>query len=162
MNLRMIIAIPPKKRRRKNVEDSERERNVQECVKDLNKKHGSVYSPMQLRIWGELRAGGFHNSLDDPPTFNTMFQRAGGESSKKQSPVVKAVTEAATAITAAVLKRPENAPVQSPVKVIESRSKLYGQLSDLKNLKDDGIMNEDEFFRERQIIMDLLQKITAK
>ena len=62
-------------------------------MKDMNKKHGSVYSPMQLRIWGELRAGGFHNSLDDPPTFNTMFQRAGGESSKKQSPVVRRGTQ---------------------------------------------------------------------
>ena len=60
---------------------------------------------MQLRIWGEMKAGGMHSSLTDPPT-TTMFVRAGGgdagpKRKSDQSAVVLALTEAATAITSA-------------------------------------------------------------
>lgn len=65
--------IPRPKKKQKN-NDSERDKKVQVYVDELN---GSKFSPMQLRIWGELKAGGRHASLDNPPTSNTMFLRSG-------------------------------------------------------------------------------------
>ena len=94
---------------------------------------------MQLHIWGEMKAGGMHSRLTDPPT-TTMFGRAGGgdAGTKRKSAVVLALTEAATAITSAVFAKPQDArgcqkPPSgngSPAKLIENRSKLYRQLSD--------------------------------
>lgn len=87
---------------------------------------------MQLRLWGEMVAGGSYASLDKPPASNTMFLQSGGESEKKQSPMVKAFTDAATAITSAVLEKPQGQQksIPSPGKLIENRSRLYRQLSD--------------------------------
>ena len=81
----------------------------------VKEKHGSTYSPMRLRIWAEMKVGGLHTSLAEPPT-TTMFHRAGGSGGKRrdaESPVIKAFTDAA-----------------NPAKVIENRKKLYKQLSD--------------------------------
>ena len=41
------------------------------------KNAGSVYTPMQYRIWGEMIAGGVHSSYEEHPNIS-MFQRAGG------------------------------------------------------------------------------------
>ena len=53
------------------------EAKVQEIVDD----HGTQYTVMQLCIWAELIAGGLYSSTSDPPSENSMFQRAGGSSS---------------------------------------------------------------------------------
>ena len=45
--------------------------------------------------------------------------------------------------------------------MIDSRSKLYKQLSDLQNLKSSGVLSEDEYLLEKESIMDLLTKLKA-
>ena len=74
--------------------------------------------------------------------------------------MTKAITDAACAITS-VLSPKHNAlpkgPNSSPVKAIESWSKLYKQLSELNNLKSIGVLSEEEYTCEKQAIMKLLQ-----
>ena len=124
---------------------------------------------MQYRIWGEMVAGGLHIDTDNPPN-TTMFARAGGgtPSRKKtqQSTAVNLFTEAAAAFSSALSPK---TPVSlcssgagtSPARVIDSRSKLYKQLSDLQNLKSSGVLSEDEYLLEKESIMDLLTKLKA-
>lgn len=50
----------------------------------------------------------------------------------------------------------------SPAKVIESRSKCYRQLAELKNLMESGLLSEEEYTSERQAIMDTLHKLKGK
>ena len=92
----------------------------------LNEKHGSSYTPMQIRIWSESIVGGIHTSLTEAPT-TSMFMRAGkGDQSKKRdqgnSSMSEALTQAALAISSALLPRPSlpsSQPVgTSPAKVI--------------------------------------------
>jgi len=162
----------PRKRHKRNsaTDDSRRNAEVQGYVDTLRTRHGSNYSPMQLRIWGEMIAGGLHTSQTDPPT-TTMFSRAGsGMKVKKDtnSPVIKAVTDAASAITSAVMGKPRDVTSLtkssngSPAKLIENRSKLYKQLSDLKNLKDAGVLSDDEYYEEKEAIMDFLKQLNPK
>ena len=47
----------------------------------------------------------------------------------------------------------------SPAKIIDNHSKLYKQLSELKNLMTAGILSEDEYLSEKETIMDLLKQL---
>ena len=151
-------------KRRRSAKESDRDKEVQEYVKELNKKHGSTYTPMQYRIWAEMKAGGLHANLDDPPT-TSMFSRAGGgNKTVTQSPIVKAVTDAATALTSVMTKPSDRSGTGggSPAKLIENRSKLYRQLSDLRNLRDDGVLSDKEYQDEKEAIMGFLKQLNAK
>lgn len=121
---------------------------------------------MQVRIWAELIAGGSYTSLDVPPHNNSMFEKAGcgGGSSKslqKDSSVSKVLAEAASAITSAFNSPKASAPSLhgSPARLIESRSKLYKQLSELQNL---GVLTDIEYAAEKDTIMELLAKLGGK
>ena len=140
---------------------------VEEIVEDLKCTHGSNFSPMQIRIWGEMIAAGMHCSTDNPPN-TSMFLRAGGssttlkgKSTQQSSVLTEALTEAASAISSALSPKPGAAQGKgtSPSKVIDGRSKLYKQLSELQNLKTSGILTEDEYASEKESIMTLLQQI---
>ena len=48
-------------------------------AKKLKAKHGSLFSPMQLRIWSEMVVGEIYSSLDEPPS-TSMFAKAGNPS----------------------------------------------------------------------------------
>lgn len=101
-------------------------------------------------------------SLDDPPQSNSMFERvgSGGSSTKtqqKEPSVAKFVAEAASAITSAF--SPKSAPslnAGSPAKLIESRSKLYKQLSELQSM---DVLADREYVQEKETIMRLLRKL---
>ena len=105
---------------------------------------------MQIRIWAELVVSGLpvytgtSLDLDDSPQNNSMFERAGagGKAAKSHgqgdSSVTKAFAEAASAMSA-LYSTPTSKASQpssySPARVIESRFKLYNQLTELQNLK---------------------------
>ena len=97
-----------------------------------------------------------------------MFMRAGGatpyrKKSVQQSPITQALTEAAVAISTALSPSPgmqlNQGTGTSPAKVIDSRSKLYKQLSELQNLKTSGILTEEEYITEKESIMTLLKQL---
>ena len=58
-----------KKKRRQPRNDEE----VQEIVERLKKKHGSNFTPMQFRIWGEMVFGGLHMNTDELPNTNYVY-----------------------------------------------------------------------------------------
>ena len=54
--------------------------------------------------------------------------------------------------------RPGASTSSSPAKMIDSRAKLYKQLSELQNLRSTGILTDAEYATEKETIMDLLKK----
>ena len=168
--MRYLLLNP--KRRKKELDDEDR---VQEIFNDLKSKHGTQYTVMQLRIWAELIAGDLYSSTSDAPSENSMFQRAGGSSSgqkKKNSTgtdIAQALSEAATAITCALTGSAKTTPVghgatitSSPAKLIDSRSKLYKQLSELQNLRSMGILTDAEYATEKETILSLLKELKSR
>ena len=98
---------------------------------------------MQYRIWAECIANGM-GTLDNAPN-TSMFKRAGnGNGSSKK-----------------VDTKPSNAAYLSPAKIIENRSKCYRQLSELRNLKDEGLISDEDYDHERGAIMGMLKKFQA-
>ena len=145
---------------------------VQDTVDQLKAKYGSSYTQMQFRIWAELIVEGMC-SIDGPPANNSMFMRAGaggGTNKKKnESPATRALTDAITAALSAKDVQESQQPtprpstsISSPAKLIENRSKLYKQLSELKNLKGCGVLDDDEYAAEKATIMDLLKQLSSK
>lgn len=149
----------------------DKDEKVQEMVEALKGKHGNKFTFMQIRIWAELIVSGLYANLDDPPQRNSMFERAGtaGKASPKadqndSNSVVKAVSEAASAITSALSGPTKtNAAVSSnsPAKLIESRSKLYKQLAELHNLKVTGVFDDTQYEMEKETILDLLRQLSG-
>ena len=155
---------PPKKKKKKV--DRDNEAKAQEIFDDLKSKHGTQYTVMQLRIWAELIAGGLYSSTCDPPSENSMFQRAGGGLSGQKKKDTMGTTIAqplATAFTSALdPAKGHGVPINnSPAKLIESRSKLYKQLSELQNLRSMGILTDAEYATEKETIMNLLKELKS-
>ena len=121
---------------------------------------------MQYRIWSETIIGGIHKSKDIAPT-NPLFLRAGGTYPKKKSAAGNdALTQAVTDIATALNPKPipnvgTNQLLNSPAKIIESRSKCYRQLSELRNLVESGLLSNEEYQIERDAIMNTLKKLTC-
>lgn len=159
----------PAPKKRKNVQE-DREEQVQDTIDELKKKHGSAYTPMQIRIWSEMIVGGIHASLNESPT-SSMFVKAGkgcGSAKKKNennSPMAEALTQAAVAISSALSPRSNLSINQtngtSPGKLIESRSKCYKQLHDLSNLKAAGILSDMEYSDEKEAVLVVLKRLKA-
>ena len=52
--------------------------------------------------------------------------------------------------------------VGSPANLIESRSKLYKLLSELQTLRSSGVLTEEEYKAEKDVIMELLKQLNPK
>ena len=124
----------------KKAKKEEKDSAVKKCIADLNAAHKEKYTPMQYRIWVEMKFGRLHDSMTTPPATST-FVRAGGTTPKKPAssndPMSHAICQLASALTS---NTPSATTVagrvgDSPAKVIESRSKCYQQLAELKNLR---------------------------
>ena len=132
-----------KKRKRK---DTIREDQVEEIIQSLKAKHNAAYTQMQYRVWSEMIAGGVHMSQDEPPS-TTMFARCGGSVSVKKKSSSDVVVQAIGKLSDVLSPKSSNCQVassHSPNKVIESRSKCYRQLTELKSLKSSGTITENE------------------
>ena len=99
--------------------------------------------------------------MDEAPQNNSMFNRAGGGTKSKskdvQSSMAQVLTEAATALTSVLSPKPTatgraQGARSSPAKLIENRSSLYKQLSELQALKGTGILTEEEYTGEKAAI----------
>ena len=154
----------------------QRDEKLKQAVETLNEKHGSSYTPMQYCIWSELHANGMHTDLDKPPN-NSMLKRAGSNTpstNKKQSDstnpeMAQALTQTDNQVSSAIVtaftpQSTSNCPSTSQTgisaaKVIENRSKCYRQLTDLQNLRSQGLLGEEDYFHEKDAIMGILKKL---
>ena len=157
-------SVPPPKKKKAGQE--EKEERVQSTIEKLRETHGSRFTPMQVRIWSEMITGGLHSSFEEPPT-SSMFIRAGkgGNSKKKddKNALSEAFTQAAEAILSAfsprTLNGAGNVSSGSPAKIIEARSKCYKQLHDLSNLKESGVLTNEQYSEEKDAVLGILRKL---
>ena len=123
---------------------NDRDDRVQNILGDLKKEHGEKFTVMQYRIWSEMIAGGMHGSTVEPPATS----RAGSSNTKKSPPTPVTPTSGS------------KSSGNSPARVIDNRSKCYNQLSELRNLKETGLLSDGEYAAERAAIMSTLKNLT--
>ena len=144
----------------KKTKKEEKDSAVKKCIEDLNTTHKEKYTPMQYRIWAEMKCSGLHDSMTTPPV-TSMFVRAGGSTPKKATSATDTVSQAICQLASALTPKAPSV-ASSPANVIEYRSKCYHQLAELKNLAESSLLSEEEYSLERQAIMDTLHKLQEK
>ena len=102
-----------------------------------------------------------------------MFTRAGGGQATKNKPSVsandplsQAILQLATALSPSITPISSHAGRgadlgASPARLIDNITNCYKQLSELSNLKESGLLSNEEHYAEREAIMDVLKKLSA-
>ena len=122
------------------------------------------FTSFQFKLWAEMLTSGVHTDLDVPPAAS-MF---GCETKKAKAPqkdssdlsaavvmvsVVSTLSQALSTSAQAQLNRPHTSsshPVSwSSMKRAELRSMYLKQMTDLRQLYDDGILSEEEYEEQR-------------
>ena len=156
---------PPKSKRRKMTQREEKEGMVDEIVQDLKEKYDESFSEPQYRLWARMIVTGAHSSKDAPPKI-PMFC---GIPSKRKAPKVSPAAAIAKAVTVAssqttIVNSPQTqSPLSvagvSPGRAADIRGRSYNQLSTLKKLFQDGVLSQDEFEEQKDLILDGLRKL---
>ena len=83
--------------------------------------------------------------------------------------MAQALTQAATQVSSAIVAAftPRSVPSGSstsqtgisPAKIIENRSKCYRQLTELQNLRSQGLLSDEDYSHEKDAIMAILKKL---
>jgi hypothetical protein len=85
--------------------------------------------------------------------------------------MAQALTQAAIQVSSAIVAAftPQSVAVSSgptstsqtgisPAKIIDNRSKCYRQLTDLQNLRSQGLLSDEDYSREKDSIMGIATK----
>lgn len=147
-----------------------REEELDVISKTLKEKHGDTYTAPQLHLWARMIISKSHDDMDVPPRV-PMILGAPLPKRQKQESITSALVGAATAFAKAMSPPPiissssgDCTPSTliraiasigiSPGKTVELRMKNLEQLRYLQQLMEDGILSQDEFFEQKEIIME--------
>ena len=126
----------------------------------LRAKHNDAYTPFQYKLWAEMYAKGGHNSLDDPP-HASMFSRETKPQNRSAHDHAAVMVSVIDKLCSAIATK---APKQmgstlSPMKRAELRSTYMKQLSELRQLHDNGVLTEDEYEEQREELVQLMRQL---
>lgn len=140
---------------------TEKEDEVEDIFQKLKSMHGSDYSGPQLRLWARMVAANTHDDLDQPPKVPMIT--GGIQQRPRKDSFTEAVTSAATAIAKAFSPTPASvsplSTANSPRKTADIRMKNLEQLRCLQQLRQDGILTEEEFITQKEIVLKSLSKL---
>ena len=155
-----MLERPSKKvAREKRKKDQEEE--LEDIFLQLKKKHGSTYSGPQLRLWARMIVAKTHDDIDNPPNVPMI---TGFAQSRRSENFSDALSSAASTIAKALSPPPSSSssalPVLcSPSKTADIRMRNLEQLRALKQLCEDGVLTEEEFLSQKEIVLQALNKL---
>ena len=117
-------------------DDQKEEDPFNEVFKDLQKRHKADYSSPLLQLWARVYVNGIHDSLDEPPD----LPQFGKSKAKSVSGV-------------------QHSSAMSPCKVADTRSKYIAQLHEIKSLVQEGVLTDQEYSEQKDIILGSLRKL---
>ena len=110
---------------------------------------------------------GTHTSLDEPPSAS-MFSRESKRSSNTANSslndtVVSGMMTMMSSLCQALVPKPAaGSTCGSPVKRAELRGTYIKQLTELKQLRDSGILDEGEYEEQRSDVIELMRQLNQK
>ena len=156
----------PVSKRAKTQSSSEDKRVlVVDYEQQLQQQHGDEYSRFQIKIWAEALASGQYSDLDSPPGY-AMFGREKDKKSGKDgnvdvvmSGMMSMMNTFCQALTPKVTPSERRQVGLSPMKKAELRSTYLKQLSELHQLRDNGILTEVEYEEQREDLIDSMRSL---
>jgi len=136
---------------------SEGDDELEDIFQQLKRKHESKYSGPQLRLWARMIIAKTHDDMDNPPKVPMIT------GSVQRQPCSESLTDALTSAVAKAFS-PTTPPssqtmICSPSKTVDIKMKNLEQLRILQQLREDGILNEEEFKMQKQIIIKSLSQL---
>lgn len=122
---------------------------MEDIFQQLKRKHESKYSGPQLRLWARIIIAKTHDDTDNPARGSVQRQ-------PHNELLTDALTSAASAIAKAFSPTPPPSSQHakcSPSKTVDIRMKNLEQLRLL------GILSEEEFGMQKQIVMKSLSQL---
>lgn len=156
---------PVSKRAKAQSISEEKKARLADYEHQLQQKHGDKYSRFQIKIWAEALASGQYSDLDNPPGY-AMFGREKDKKSNKDghvevvmSGMMNMMNTLCQALTPKVTPPERRQVGLSPMKKAELRSTYLKQLSELRQLRDNGILTEDEYEEQREDLIDSMRNL---
>lgn len=150
--------IVPRKKQKRETKRSEREEQLEDVFQQLKRRHGDEYSGPQLRLWARMFVANTHDDLDRPPNVPLIVGHV--QRQPRRESLSDAFSNAASAIAKAL--SPPTTPSQStcsPSKVVDIRMKNLEQLRCLQQLREDGILTNEEFLLQKSIVLKSLNQL---
>ena len=146
----------------------ERKVKAKEYEQKLVELHKDKWTSFQYKLWAEMLVCGTHTSVDEPPSAS-MFNR---ESKRPSSGLVANSTLNDTVVSGmmtvvsnfcqALVPKSAGSTCSSPVKRAELRGTYMKQLTELKQLQDGGILDQEEYEEQRSDIIKLMRQLNQK
>ncbi len=138
---------------------------LEDVFQKLKDKHGKDYSRPQLRLWARMIVTKTHDDLNVPPKV-PMITGVTQRQPCKES-LTDVFRSAASAIAdvwspradRTVASTPPQRVTCSPSKTVDIRMKNIEQLRSLQRLREDGILTEEEFQTQKQIVLQSLNTL---
>ena len=148
-----------RKKPRRESKRSDREDELEDVFQQLRKKHSSEYSGPQLRLWARMIVANTHDDFEHPPKV-PMITGSVQRPPRKES-LSDTFTSAASAIAKAFSPTPSTSTLVkcSPSKTVDIRMKNLEELRCLQHLRQDGILTEEEFSLQKNIVLQSLSKV---
>ena len=127
----------PKTKKKKRSACEERVDRVDDIVDELRVKHKTMFTNLQYRVWAETIVGGRHVSLTNPPK---------GSFFKKPIHSPERTMENSSA------------PI-TPVRAADLKSTYIKQIKELHSLVDIGAITQADFQKQKQVILDQMDKL---
>ncbi len=135
---------------------------LQEHIHELQEIHGDKFDYGEYRIWSRMIKNQQWKDKDTPPNIPMI---------RGKHDVVDTLANAAVAIVKAL--RPSSPDVNSsvtaaascstrgmsPGKKVQLRSQYLKQLKEIQNLRDENVLNVDEFQAEKDTILTTLREL---
>ena len=159
---------PASKRAKKQSSADEKKAVLADFEHKLQQKHEDKYSRFQIKIWAEALASGQYTDLDTPPGY-AMFGRENRDKKVSKDGNVEVVMSGmmnmmntlcqALTPTPKVTSSERKQVGLSPMKRAELRSTYLKQLSELRQLHDNGILTEDEYEEQREDLIESMRNL---
>ena len=173
--------LPPSKKHcppKRNAFDEKADR-VQKLADELQTIHKDVYNKIQYKLWAEALDVKKHTSMEKPPPGTIWGEtRKGSKSSQSVSDAMStAFTKMATSLASVLGKSstPPSSPglrspaktsnvevVLSPGKLADLQGKFFTQLEQLHRLLECGALDEKQFEKRKQVILERLDELAEK
>lgn len=152
----------------------EKEERVAALAEELGEMHEGKYnfSELQYRLWARMIVHGNHVSKEIPPQVPLL--QGIPQKKAKSNPFEETMMNTATAVMKAISNNHDQGVIRStqiqniaepigtgisPGKAVDIRGRSLQQLATLKQLYVDGVLSQDEFDEQKDIILSGLKKL---
>ena len=126
------------------------------------KLHKDKWTSFQYKLWGEMLACGTHTSISDPPSasvFGRESKCSSTSSSAINDSVVSGMVTVMNTLYQALVPKQAVTGSSSPMKRAELRGTYMKQLTELRQLRDSGILDQSEYEEQRSDIVKLMREL---